>query len=115
MFTGSGVKGRGESGEMVCTPVPGMSKVILSTTEGLLLALVSRMACLSEPAPESLVLVTRKVVSAWAGGATSPATSGGTTRAAAKTVAARATLALRAAELRSLSAFDVDAVYVISC
>src|ERR1017187_10418614 len=49
----------GNEPEMVCTPAPGMLKVMTSAP-GLLLALA--MAWLNEPAPELAVLVTTKVV-----------------------------------------------------
>jgi hypothetical protein len=48
MTTGSVIVGRGEVGLMVCTPGCGMLKVIVFVP---VVALASRMACRSEPAP----------------------------------------------------------------
>src|SRR5579859_4919659 len=53
--TGFVIAGRAEASVMVCTPPPGILKVI-EVKAGL--ALTSRIACRSEPAPESFVLVT---------------------------------------------------------
>jgi len=58
MTTEPVISGKAESGEMVCGPGPGTLKT-MSSAPGLALAL--RIACLSEPAPLSLVLVTVKV------------------------------------------------------
>src|SRR5829696_212905 len=63
MLTASVISGNGEAGEMVWAPLPGMSNSMASAPG---VALASRIACRSEPAPESLVLVTVKVVEAWA-------------------------------------------------
>src|SRR5216117_2826843 len=47
-----------DAGAIVCTPAPGMLNVIVSAPG---FALASRIACRSEPAPLSLVLVTVNV------------------------------------------------------
>src|SRR6266545_215631 len=65
------IAGRAVAGVMVCTPLPGMANSIRSDPA---LPLASRMACRSEPAPESLVLRTVKAV-APAGAARANATS----------------------------------------
>src|SRR5436309_3017217 len=56
MITASLMLGSAESGVMVCTPSPGMLKVIVSTTPAL--AFESRIACRNDPDPVSSVLVT---------------------------------------------------------
>ena len=61
--------GKAEVGEMVQTPLvalqlgslAGMSKFMVSTSARLPLVLAWVMACRSEPAPESSVLMTMKV------------------------------------------------------
>ena len=58
MVTGLEIGGSPVTGEMVWTPEPEMSKAIVS---GPGFALASRIACRSDPAPESLVLVTVNV------------------------------------------------------
>ena len=58
MVTGSEIVGKGDAGEMVCGPGPGILNTIWS---GPALALALRIACLSDPAPVSAVLVTVKV------------------------------------------------------
>src|SRR4051794_37267221 len=45
---------------MVCTPLPGMAKLMASLPGR---ALASRIACRNEPGPASAMLVTRKVES----------------------------------------------------
>src|SRR5215218_888107 len=114
MVTGLVMTGRAVEGFMVWTPVPGMANFMTSAS---VVALASSMARLREPTPESLVLVTRKVLdAAWAGGATRPAAREGSTKLAATSAVARATLILRFAEFLDRRAFDVAAaVYVISC
>src|SRR5262245_32704814 len=57
MVTGSVRGGSPPAGLMVCTPAPGMLKVMVSASP---LALASRIACRKEPAPLSLVFVTTK-------------------------------------------------------
>src|SRR5437773_6288123 len=61
MVTGSVIVGRKNASIIVCTPAPGMLKTIVSAPG---LALASRIACLSDPAPMVLVLVTVKVIGA---------------------------------------------------
>src|SRR5688572_2291602 len=58
MIIGSVIVGSGLAGLIVRTPEPGMLKATVSNPE---LALASRIAWRSEPAPVSLVLVTVKV------------------------------------------------------
>ena len=53
-----------DCGAIVWSPVPGMLKLTISWSVGLLLVLASSMACLKEPAPMSFVLVTVKVAGA---------------------------------------------------
>jgi hypothetical protein len=55
MYTGSVIGGRAEVGEIVCTPSPGMSKLIVSVP-GFVFA--CSIAQRSEPAPLSSVFVT---------------------------------------------------------
>src|SRR4030095_9354113 len=76
IVTGSESVGKAVEGVMVWDPEPGTLKVILSAPRW---ALASRIACLSEPTPLSLVLVTTNVDA----GALS-ATASGTTRARMK-------------------------------
>src|ERR1051325_1234988 len=57
MMTASVIEGNAEPGVMVCAPVP-IWKLMVSTP---LVALASRMAWRSEPAPLSLVVVTTNV------------------------------------------------------
>src|SRR5690348_3022119 len=59
------IGGSGDSGRMVCTPAPGILKVTTLSCAAVCAATASVMACRSEPAPLSLVLVTVKVA-AWA-------------------------------------------------
>src|SRR5215813_2164934 len=59
MTTGSVIVGSGVSGPIVCGPAPAMLKLTTSGTFALRFA--DRIACRSEPAPLSLVLVTTKV------------------------------------------------------
>ena len=68
MVTGPVTVGNCDAGAMVCTSVPAMLKFMVSAP---VVLLASRIACLSEPAPLSSVLVTVKVVEAWAGFAAS--------------------------------------------
>src|ERR1700730_8973045 len=58
MITGMVIVGSAERGETVCTPEP-MLKLMTSVPG---LALASRIACLSEPMPVSLALLTIKVI-----------------------------------------------------
>src|SRR5262245_4778430 len=55
MIIGSVIVGRGESGEIVWTPLPGLLKLIVSVLGRLL---VQMIAWRSEPMPESSVLTT---------------------------------------------------------
>ncbi len=57
MVTASVISGSSVDSEIVFTPVPGMLNLIVSAPA---LLLASVIACRSEPAPESLVLVTVK-------------------------------------------------------
>src|SRR5687767_14271880 len=59
MKTGSVMAGSAVSGEFVCGPGPGMSKIIVSAEVNNWLA--SRIACRKEPGPASLVFVTMNV------------------------------------------------------
>src|SRR4029079_16310377 len=61
MMTGSVIVGSAVAGLMVCTPLPGMLKQSVSNPA---LAFASRIACRSEPAPLSFVLVTAQVATA---------------------------------------------------
>src|ERR1051325_2576903 len=54
------MSGSGVIGEIICTPEPGILKAIV-LRDVVNASLASRMACRSEPAPESFVLVTTKV------------------------------------------------------
>ncbi len=56
--TGCVISGRPEASAIVCTPEPGIAKA-MSSLPGF--AFAERIAWRSEPAPESLVLVTVKV------------------------------------------------------
>ena len=58
MTTGSVIVGRAEAGVMACTPEP-IAKTIVSRTPAD--AFESRIACRSDPAPESAVVVTVSV------------------------------------------------------
>jgi hypothetical protein len=58
-MTGSVIVGSALVVVMVRTPEPGMLKAMVSKPE---LALASRIACRSDPAPASLVLVTVRIV-----------------------------------------------------
>src|SRR5215467_9129219 len=59
MTTGDEMLGREDGTSIVCTPLPGMLKWIVSVPT---LALASVIACRSDPAPLSAVLVTVYVV-----------------------------------------------------
>src|SRR5438045_492297 len=76
MITGSVNAGRGVTGLMVCGPVPGMLKLMMSGT--FTVAFADRIACRKDPLPLSAALVTTKVA-AFAGPTTetwsSPVTS----------------------------------------
>src|SRR5215203_2240042 len=123
------ISGRGELGAMVATPPAAlMLKPMVSAPwvasaswmAALRVQKVPEVLMLQLPSPGlasglSSILVTVKLVEAWAGGATIPATNAGTTSPAATSTVARATLALRAADLRSPSASGILAVYVMSC
>ncbi len=63
MVTGPVIAGKAETGEMVCTPGPGMSKPTVAAPAA---ALASSIAWRKEPAPELSVLVTVNCA-AWAG------------------------------------------------
>src|SRR5438445_11085807 len=66
MITGWSISGSDEASAIVCTPEPGMLNWIRFVVfGGGGLALESRIACRSEPAPLSLVLVTVKVIMGW--------------------------------------------------
>src|SRR5690242_7044885 len=62
MMTGSVMAGSADSGAIVWTPVPGMLKAIVSSAPTL--AFASTIACRSDPAPLSFVVVTVKIVGA---------------------------------------------------
>src|SRR5215217_5880682 len=66
MVTASVIRGKAAAGAMVWTPLPEISNSMVSAPE---VALALSIACLREPAPMSLVFLTVKVVSAWAGSA----------------------------------------------
>jgi hypothetical protein len=68
IITGLVIGASGESGVIVCTPPGGMLKLIVCAPE---FAFTSRIACVNEPAPLSLVLVTVNVA-AQAVGSSSP-------------------------------------------
>ncbi len=61
MVTCSVIVGSADAGVIVWTPVPGILNVIVSA---LRFAFASRIACRSEPAPASLVLLTTNVCGA---------------------------------------------------
>src|SRR5829696_6323956 len=94
------------------------SMAALKVQSTLVAALASQTPSLGSRSPQSPFQLTTigglVVVAAWAGGATKPATDGGATSPAATSAVARATLALRAAFLLSLSALEVAAWYM-SC
>ena len=58
MVTAPVIVGRAESGDMVCTPEPGMLKVIVSVP---VISFASSIACRNNPTPLSFVLVTVNV------------------------------------------------------
>jgi hypothetical protein len=60
MVTGLVIWGNSVASEIILTPLPGMLKLTVSAVAGV--ALASRIACRSEPAPLSLMLVTVKVL-----------------------------------------------------
>src|SRR5687768_17409117 len=59
ILTVSVIAGSSDAGEIVCGPSPGISKAIVSGVP--VLAFAFRIACRSDPAPLSFVLVTRNV------------------------------------------------------
>src|SRR3954447_12279875 len=58
MVTASVMFGRFDAGEMVCSPAPGIAKLIVSVPAAVF---ASMMACRNVPAPESATLLTTNV------------------------------------------------------
>jgi hypothetical protein len=71
MVTASAIAGRDEAGVMVCGPLPGIAKLMVSAPALVLAALIAsrkvHSVVLQPPVPGSAVEFTVKMVAAWAG------------------------------------------------